>query len=185
MISLLPRFFDRNRGFALGFVLAGNGIGGLVLSPMTQSLIDKIGIRWTLRVLGLMTLLMMTPVAFVLRQAPGFEERRHQRDAKATTSSTVFRKPEFYAQVYLPRYPWCPSAYACILQALGTAMQAAGNIIPLYYLNTFAISVLGYSVSAASILLAINNVANSTSRVLMGLLADRIGRQNTLIASVS
>lgn len=169
----------------MGFVLAGNGIGGLVLSPMTQSLIDKIGIRWTLRVLGLMTLLMMTPVAFVLRQAPGFEERRHQRDAKATTSSTVFRKPEFYAQVYLPRYLWCPSAYACILQALGTAMQAAGNIIPLYYLNTFAISVLGYSVSAASILLAINNVANSTSRVLMGLLADRIGRQNTLIASVS
>lgn len=167
----------------MGFVLAGNGIGGLVLSPMTQALIDKIGIGWTLRVLGLMTLLMMTPVAFVLRQAPGFEERRHQRDAKAT--STVFRKPEFYAQVYLPQYLWCPSAYACILQALGTAMQAAGNIIPLYYLNTFAISVLGYSVSAASILLAINNVANSTSRVLMGLLADRIGRQNTLIASVS
>lgn len=64
-------------------------------------------------------------------------------------------------------------------------MQAAGNIIPLYYLNTFAISVLGYSTSAASILLAINNVANSTSRVLMGLLADRVGRQNTLIGSVS
>lgn len=98
MIALLPRFFDRNRGFAMGFVLSGNGIGGLVLSPMTQALIEKIGIRWTLRVLGLMTLLMMTPVAFVMRQAPGFDGRRYQRGVTAPRS--VFRKPEFYAQVF-------------------------------------------------------------------------------------
>jgi nitrate/nitrite transporter NarK len=29
-----------------------------------------------------------------------------------------------------------------------------------------------------------NNAVNSVSRVLMGILADRVGRQNTMVASV-
>ena len=70
------------------------------------------------------------------------------------------------------------------MQAIGTALQAAANIIPMFYLNTFAVSILGYSSSTAAILLAISNATNSTSRILMGILADRMGRQNVLIASV-
>lgn len=31
------------------------GIGGLVLSPVTQKLIDEVGIRWTLRIMSLLT----------------------------------------------------------------------------------------------------------------------------------
>ena len=31
------------------------GIGGLVLSPLTQLLIDRLGFRWALRVTGLVT----------------------------------------------------------------------------------------------------------------------------------
>lgn len=32
------------------------GVGGLALSPITQTLIDTVGFRWTLRITGLMTL---------------------------------------------------------------------------------------------------------------------------------
>ncbi|KAL5528409.1 hypothetical protein ACEPAF_7545 [Sanghuangporus sanghuang] len=35
-----------------------------------------------------------------------------------------------------------------------------------------------------SLLLALNNAVNSVARVVMGYLADRVGRQNTLIVSV-
>lgn len=64
-------------------------------------------------------------------------------------------------------------------------MQAAGNVIPLYYLTTYSTSVLSYSSSTGSLLLAVNNAVNSVSRIGMGMLADNIGRQNTMVASVS
>ena len=51
----------------MGIVLAGAGLGGLVLSPVTQTLLDRIGIRWTLRVLGTWNFLVGLPVASVLR----------------------------------------------------------------------------------------------------------------------
>ena len=63
-------------------------------------------------------------------------------------------------------------------------MQAAGNIIPLYYLTTYSVYVLGFSPSTASMLLAANNAVNSVARVSMGLLGDYVGRQNTMIFCV-
>jgi hypothetical protein len=70
------------------------------------------------------------------------------------------------------------------LQLLAAFFQAAGNIIPLYYLSTYSVYVLGFSPTAASMLLAENNAVNSVSRVSMGLLGDYAGRQNTLVICV-
>jgi MFS family permease len=64
-------------------------------------------------------------------------------------------------------------------------LQAAGNVIPLYYLQTYSVSVLDYSRSTGSLLLSLNSGVNSLSRIAMGTLADFVGRQNTMIASVS
>ena len=70
------------------------------------------------------------------------------------------------------------------LQLLAAFFQAAGNIIPLYYLSTYSVYVLGFSPTAASMLLAANNAVNSVARVSMGLLGDYAGRQNTLVVCV-
>ena len=69
-------------------------------------------------------------------------------------------------------------------QLLASFFQAAGNIIPLYYLTTYSTYVLGFSPTTASMLLAVNNGVNSASRVAMGFIADYAGRQNTLIGCV-
>ena len=37
----------------MGFVLAGAGIGGLILVPVLRHLLDGVGIHWTLRLLGI------------------------------------------------------------------------------------------------------------------------------------
>jgi len=37
--SLTPVFFDRHRGLAMGIAMAGSGAGGLVLAPVTQSIV--------------------------------------------------------------------------------------------------------------------------------------------------
>lgn len=56
--------------------------------------------------------------------------------------------------------------------------------MPLFYLTTFSTSILRYSSSKGSLLLALNNAVNSIARIVMGILADRVGRQNTLVTSV-
>lgn len=97
-MSLAPQFFDRNRGFAMGFILSGNGVGGLVLAPTVHSLIQRCGIRWTLRILSLWTLVLMLPVACVPRQPPGFEARRRGGPGSSPNRALV-KKPVFSAQV--------------------------------------------------------------------------------------
>ncbi|KAH8119368.1 monocarboxylate transporter [Phellopilus nigrolimitatus] len=156
IMSLAPRFFDQHRGFAMGFILSGNGAGGLVLAPVVHTLLHRFGVRWTLRILGLWTLVMMIPVACVARQPPGFEARRRGGPGTTRINVNLVRRGTFLAQ------------------AVGCFLQAAGNIVPLFYLTTFSTSVLEYSSSTGSLLLALNNAVNS----------NRVGRQNTLVISV-
>ncbi|KAF9498832.1 monocarboxylate transporter [Pleurotus eryngii] len=161
IMSIAPVYFDRHRGFAMGVILAGSGVGGLVIAPVLQVLLDKYGVQWALRILGIWNLVIGLPVSCVVKHRPGFGTRGRTRlNLRLVTSSTF------------------------IYQALAAFLQAAGNIIPVYYLSSYCVAVLNYPRSMGSLLLAINSGVNSVSRISMGILADHIGRQNTLIAGV-
>lgn len=50
VIKLLPEWFSERRGLAGGIILSGGGVGGFVFPFMLNSLLEKVGFRWTLRV---------------------------------------------------------------------------------------------------------------------------------------
>lgn len=54
-IAVPSQYFSLNRGLVIGLAVSGTGMGGFVLAPMTQALIDKLGVFWTLRVIALLT----------------------------------------------------------------------------------------------------------------------------------
>jgi hypothetical protein len=54
--------------------------------------------------------------------------------------------------------------------------QAAGNIVPVYYMTSYSVSVLSYSRPTRSSLLAIINGINGLSPVVMGILAGQVGK---------
>ncbi|KAJ7573617.1 MFS general substrate transporter [Mycena floridula] len=161
ILSLTPVYFDRHRGFAMGVILAGSGIGGLVLAPVLQTLLEKYGIQWALRILGIWNLVVGIPVSCVVRHRPGFGLRAPTRMNMGLVKRGTF-----------------------VYQAFGAFLQAAGNIVPMYYMTSYSVSILSYSSKTGSILLAINSAINSVSRVVMGILADKMGRQNTMIGGV-
>lgn len=159
ILSITPEYFSTHRGTAMGFVLSGSGVGGLVLSPLTRLLLARLDIRWTLRFLAFFYLLICLPIA--LTAAPSrFLTRRHTHlDLK------LARKPVF-------------------LFSVGAAfLQAAGNLLPLTFLVEYSVA-LGYAASFGAILLAISNGVNSAFRILTGVAGDQFGRQNTLILTV-
>lgn len=180
-MSLTPAYFDRHRGAAMGIVLAGAGIGGLVLSPVIHTLLDKVGIRWTLRILGIWNFLVGIPVASVMKvKHPAARGQRQTR-----MSMALMKRGTFILQVRnLVIFVIVHYSKSVSTQSSGAFLQAAGNMVPIYFLTTYSVSVLSYSSSTGSLLLAVNNAVNSISRIAMGFLADRVGRQNTMVLSV-
>ncbi|KAJ7809159.1 MFS general substrate transporter [Mycena leptocephala] len=164
LMTIAPTYFDRHRGFAMGCILSGAGFGGLVMAPVLQSLLDRYGVRTALRILAAWNFAVGVPVACVVRRRTGFD--RAANNARTRINMALVKRGTF------------------LYQALGALLQAAGNVIPLYYMTSYSVSVLAYSHSTGSLLLAINSAVNSVSRIAMGLLADGVGRQNTLIAGV-
>lgn len=68
---VVAAWFDRRRGQAFGAALAGIGIGGAVLSAVTQHLISTVGWRGAYVGLGLLTLVVTLPIVFwKLRDTP-------------------------------------------------------------------------------------------------------------------
>lgn len=175
VISLTPVFFDRHRGFAMGIAMSGSGAGGLVLAPVTQSLLVRFGAPVTLRILGVWNFVICVAISFVIRPHPAYKPIR--------PSLALVKRGAFIFQVRTSARVR-PATRPIRLQLFAAFFQAAGNIIPLYYLTTYSTYVLGSTPTASSMLLAVNNGVNSVARVAMGLIADHFGRQNTLVGCV-
>lgn len=159
LLSVAPEYFTNHRGSAMGLILSGSGVGGLLYAPVTRALLSRLGVRWTLRILGLSSFAIALPIALSVRPSRSSVRR------PTLVNVSLAKKPTF------------------ILQALAAMAQAAGNLVPLTFLPDFSTR-LGYTAAFAAVLLAINNGTNSISRILMGFIADVAGRQNTLILSV-
>jgi MFS family permease len=68
---LVARWFDRRRGAATGIAMVGVGLGGLVLSPITGSVVDSFGWERAAMFLGLLLLTLPAPfVLLLIRNAP-------------------------------------------------------------------------------------------------------------------
>ncbi|KAF8987655.1 hypothetical protein BGZ52_003445 [Haplosporangium bisporale] len=53
-VAVPSQYFNRRRGLAMGIAVSGAGAGGFVLAPLTNALIDRVEVFWTLRILALM-----------------------------------------------------------------------------------------------------------------------------------
>ncbi|KAF8866848.1 MFS monocarboxylate transporter-like protein [Acephala macrosclerotiorum] len=159
ILSAAPEYFTAHRGSAMGFILSGSGIGGLVFSPVVRALLEGVGPRWTLRALSFIVLVVSLPIAVT-----------------AAPSRFVGRRPTHIA-MKLALKP------AFLLSVGAGFLQAGGNGLPLTFLAEYSVA-LGYTAGFGATLLAVSNGVNSVSRVFTGWIGDRYGRQNTLIVTV-
>ncbi|RDW65273.1 hypothetical protein BP5796_09965 [Coleophoma crateriformis] len=159
ILSVAPEYFDAHRGTAMGFILSGAGVGGLVFSPLIRYLLSRVSIRWTLRIMSLLTLAIALPIACSVSRSRFAARRPTHIDLK------LISKPTFW------------------FATVAAFLQSGGNPVPLTFLSEFSIA-LGYSAGFGAVLLAVNNGINSASRIITGVAGDRLGRQNTLIFTV-
>lgn len=70
-LSVLPRLFERRLGIALGICATGTSIGTMLIPMLAQYLIESFGWQRAYMVLGMLTLLVLTPIVMLLPRHRG------------------------------------------------------------------------------------------------------------------
>lgn len=153
-----PVYFDRHRSLASGVLFSGTGVGAFALANFTRYLIKRFGWQWGVRILGFMNLGVTGLASFMV-----FEPKL----------------PNFRSTNALLNFGQLKSLKV-ILQLLGSLLQSAGYLMPLIFMSKYAVS-LGYSSSQGAFFIGLSNLINAGSKVATGVIADVIGRMNTLL----
>ncbi len=178
LASTVARWFTEKRGLALGIVLAGVGIGAMIMAPLTEHLISSFGWRTAYFIAGLMVWAIVIPSALLLKRDPRdagllpYGQRTAapaQHPASRDAISAVGKKEAgtfTLRQAINTRFFWA----LIILYALAMvgAEMVMIHLVP-YGLDT------GLSPATAATLLTVFGGFGVVGRLAMGLASDRIG----------
>jgi len=71
LMAVIPRWFDKKRGLALGIATSGFGLGPVIMAPFAAYLIANLGWRNTYIVLAVIAVIVVLSLARVFRREPG------------------------------------------------------------------------------------------------------------------
>ncbi|CEJ61552.1 hypothetical protein PMG11_10083 [Penicillium brasilianum] len=156
-MAAVTQYFDKKRAAALGAVVAGSSIGGVVMPIALSKMLNStnLGFGWSVRVIGFMLIpvLAFSTITVTARLPP--------------------RKSAFFMAKPFKNFKFCLITAAMFFTFIGM-------FAPLFYLPTYAVS-RGMDATLASYLLAILNAASTFGRIIPGILADKFGRLNVFV----
>ena len=168
MIADISHWFERRRGIAVAICAAGNYFAGTVWPPIVQHLVATFGWRQTHVWIGLICIVTMLPLSLAFRR------RAPRRPAQpAVASSTVAA-----AAVVLP--PPVPLGTLQVLLIIAGVSCCVAMSMPQVHIVAYC-GDLGYGVARGAEMLSLMLGFGIVSRLLSGLVADKIGGINTLL----
>ncbi|GAM91606.1 hypothetical protein ANO11243_096580 [Dothideomycetidae sp. 11243] len=160
-VSAVGHWFLVRRGYATGCAVSAGGLGGVVFPLMLQSLFEKVGWAWATRAMGFVFIGLLAIANLCIRSRlppkPG---------GSVLPDPTIFRDAAF------------------AFTTVGTWFQEWGLFMPIAYLTSYGIYSGAMSSAFAYQLLAIFNGGSVLGRWLPGLVADKIGRYNTMLLAL-
>jgi MFS family permease len=188
--TLVTRWFEQRRGMAMGLMMAGNGIGPFVFSPVVTWLI----VRWDWRTAFVAISFIMTGIlvmAYLLMRNHPYEIGQRPygaRDEPAVPPAqpTQAKTPK----KMVPNEASVGSLWGRVLRHQGFWTLSLINFfccvchsIPLVHTVGFALSA-GLSAFAASWVLAVMGLSSVVGRIFWGFFADRHGARLTLMLTL-
>jgi len=164
---LLSRWFDKDRGKAMGFAYLGIGIGGYLVLKLSPQLVEAFEWRGALQVLGILIIVLALPMAFFVRDEP--ETAAAGPGATSANPQPVapmgelFRNPAFYLLAI---------GSMCSIGAVGGTNQ---------HLKLYLSLDMNYSQGAAATIASTVLACSIVGRLLMGWLADKIARKHVML----
>jgi MFS family permease len=167
LTATTTRWFTRHRSLAVALVSAGIGLGSTVVAPFARWAITSYDWRTALFALGVLALLLIIPAGLFVRPPPGSSAAAASVAGAGREFTVVeaLRSPQFAAIAL--------THFACCVAHSG----------PIFHMVTDAIE-CGVAPLAAATVLGAAGLASVGGRVLCGLLADRFGAKEILIAGL-
>ncbi|OQU96552.1 hypothetical protein CLAIMM_02620 [Cladophialophora immunda] len=175
-VTVAPTWFTARRGLAMGIILSGTGIGGVVWAPILHALVTKTGFRNSLRISAAVAFVLISAAAPVMRWEAAAARRFRAEARRPSGIVGLFKIPLVDYRIARSR--------TFLAQGLGAALQSAAYYTPVFFFASYA-RTLGYSSATASNFIALSNAANAVGKITIGHAADRIGRLNALFLTTA
>ncbi len=158
---LISRWFEKNRGKAMGIAYLGIGTGGAIVPVLAAQLQASVGWQHALNILGVMIVLIALPLAFFIKD-PSSHTRKTQKTATGVSMKNILKNRNFYLLAF---------GSMCSIGAVG----GMGQHLKLYLRD------LDFTQAGAANVMSMVLLSSLAGRVLMGWLADLINRKYVMI----
>ncbi|GLS19547.1 MFS transporter [Labrys miyagiensis] len=170
MIASVTTWFERNRSLAVSLVSAGIGVAPMTVSPFATWLIGVFGWRDAMLTVGIAAWVLLLPATLLIRPAPlasgeGTSAMQTESGTTSFTAAQAFRTPQF------------------IVLALTFFFCCAAHSGPIFHMVSYAM-ICGISALAAVSIYSVEGLAGLGGRLLLGVMADRIGVKPVLVAGL-
>ncbi|KAG1494766.1 hypothetical protein G6F46_006741 [Rhizopus delemar] len=162
-ITLPSQWFTSRRGLATGLAISGSGVGGVCFAPLAQYLIDNLGYRDSLRVLGAIsfTLLCISTALATSRYRPPLSNNGQGKWYHIVDFDLINLR--------------------FILLFIYAFFAGFGYLAPFFLAPQYAQHV-GMSTSAGAAMISVMSATNAFARISLGYLADKFGKLNALLS---
>jgi MFS family permease len=177
---VISNWFGERRGIALGIVMGGQSLGGMVMAPLVSYAIANAGWRVGELVLAAPMFVVVTPLVLALvRSRPPEASAAAQVKAPETATASAPSARDIFADV-----PGVEVAEALRTRSFWMIV-AAQFLFPLAGVGAFVhmvayLSGIGYSDGAAALSLSLVLLFATIGQPLMGVVADRMGGRRAL-----
>ncbi len=171
-------WFTRRRGIAVAICASGNYLGGAVWPPIVQHLVETIGWREAYATIGIASTLLMLPLAMALRRRPP-----SQATVASAGDASAAPAPGSPRPVIAATPNGIPGISRGALQTLlciaGVSCCVAMSM-PQVHIVAYC-GDLGYGATRGAQMLSLMLAAGIVSRLISGVICDRIGGLRTLL----
>lgn len=163
LVADVTHWFAKRRGVAIAVVASGNYLSGTIWPPLLTWGIEEFGWRTSYMAIGVVCLVTMAPLAMLLKRRPNLDESSNGGSAIS----------ERYKLNLSPR------ALQCVLVIAGVACCVA-MAMPQVHIVAYC-GDLGYGVDRGAEMLSLMLGFGIISRLVSGMIGDKIGGVGTLI----
>lgn len=167
MIAATTAWFENNRSLAVSLVSAGMGVAPMTISPLARWLISTYDWRTAMLTIAIVAWSLLLPAALLVRRPPAATllQSAAREGASAVSAIEALRSPQFLVLGL--------TFFAC----------CAAHSGPIFHMVSYAIF-CGVPAMAAVSIYSLEGLAGLGGRLLLGVLADRLGAKPVLIAGL-
>lgn len=166
LIADISQWFLRRRGMAVAIAASGNYLAGVMWPMVFAGLLAEAGWRAVYGALAVVMLVLLLPLAALLRRRIPFEAQASADAAMGAAGRSVpFPRPVLQ--------------WLLVLAGFGCCMAMS---MPQVHMVAMSVD-LGYGAAAGAQILAVMLIGGIVSRLSFGMVADRLGGVKTLLIS--